>query len=361
MAENSTACNSGVVKFSYSQNFEDVYIDRVFSDVSDGFYIDVGAYHPDDDSVTKYFYDKGWSGINIEPGPNFDTLATRTRDINLKIAISSKSGQEKFVFDQLAPGTSRIIHDTDTDADSEGVTVVDCMSLDELVHRYAPHRKIHFLKLDIEGEENAVILSTNWEVVRPELLVVESTIPFTNTRCDDGWRDHLMRSGYHDVFFDGINVYFLRTESLHRASDLNRPVNVLDNFVKFGAAEKEVGWLRERHRSNEAALANAHADYHWLKSQYDDTQAEAIWLTERREAADAALAAAQNDYLWLKSQTDDLQAEAIWQKERREAADSALSALQNDYLWLKSEYDIMLKEMNTLRDCRDNLKKSTFA
>ena len=52
---------------SYSQNFEDVMLWRALKDVENGFYIDVGANHPAIDSVTKLFYENGWSGINIEP------------------------------------------------------------------------------------------------------------------------------------------------------------------------------------------------------------------------------------------------------------------------------------------------------
>ena len=52
---------------SYAQNFEDVMLWRALRHVESGFYIDVGAAHPDDYSVTRAFYDRGWSGINVEP------------------------------------------------------------------------------------------------------------------------------------------------------------------------------------------------------------------------------------------------------------------------------------------------------
>jgi hypothetical protein len=52
---------------SYAHNFEDVLLDRCFRNVSNGFYIDVGAWDPVVDSVTHHFYEKGWHGINGEP------------------------------------------------------------------------------------------------------------------------------------------------------------------------------------------------------------------------------------------------------------------------------------------------------
>ena len=46
---------------SYAQNHEDVLLRRAFPDQDAGFYLDVGAAHPVIDSVTKHFYDRGWS------------------------------------------------------------------------------------------------------------------------------------------------------------------------------------------------------------------------------------------------------------------------------------------------------------
>ena len=52
---------------SYAQNFEDVILWRAFKNLQNGFYVDVGANDPINDSVTQAFYEKGWRGINIEP------------------------------------------------------------------------------------------------------------------------------------------------------------------------------------------------------------------------------------------------------------------------------------------------------
>ena len=43
---------------SYSQNFEDAMLWRALSEVKGGFYIDVGAWDPDRDSVTLAFYEQ---------------------------------------------------------------------------------------------------------------------------------------------------------------------------------------------------------------------------------------------------------------------------------------------------------------
>ena len=61
---------------SFAQNFEDVILARVFQGRSAGFYVDIGAGDPVTLSVTKWFYDQGWSGINVEPNKTlFDRLS----------------------------------------------------------------------------------------------------------------------------------------------------------------------------------------------------------------------------------------------------------------------------------------------
>ena len=79
---------------SYSQFFEDLILFCAFYDIENGFYIDIGANDPNDLSVTKAFYLRGWNGINIEPLPDkYDRLIKeRPRDINLKIGVGKSKG-----------------------------------------------------------------------------------------------------------------------------------------------------------------------------------------------------------------------------------------------------------------------------
>lgn len=72
-------------KKSYSQEGEDMVLQRIFDGKTNGFYVDVGAHHPFRFSNTYFFYRLGWSGINIEPNPEASDLfqSARRKDINL--------------------------------------------------------------------------------------------------------------------------------------------------------------------------------------------------------------------------------------------------------------------------------------
>ena len=50
---------------SYSLNFEDVILHRLFPVNQTGFYVDAGAGHPRFENDTFSLYQRGWRGINI--------------------------------------------------------------------------------------------------------------------------------------------------------------------------------------------------------------------------------------------------------------------------------------------------------
>ena len=80
---------------SYAQCLEDLILYCALKDVENGFYIDVGANDPTIDSVTKFFYDRRWHGINIEPLADKCALLAERRpsDINLCVGLGSERGK----------------------------------------------------------------------------------------------------------------------------------------------------------------------------------------------------------------------------------------------------------------------------
>ena len=47
----------------FSQNGEDLILNRLFENKTNGFFVDIGAHHPVRFSNTYLFYLNGWSGI----------------------------------------------------------------------------------------------------------------------------------------------------------------------------------------------------------------------------------------------------------------------------------------------------------
>ncbi len=82
---------------SYAGNLEDVMINRAFPQER-GFFVDVGANDPVGASNTWALYERGWSGITIEPTPGACArfVEKRPRDICLNVAVGDTDGEISF-------------------------------------------------------------------------------------------------------------------------------------------------------------------------------------------------------------------------------------------------------------------------
>lgn len=224
---------------SYAQNREDVLLDRVFGGKTDGFYVDLGAYDPVEYSVTKHFYDLGWTGINVEPGEAFAALAAaRPRDINLNLAVSDRSGSADFFYADPA-GSSELVREGELPPQDGRVGTVRTATLNEILDEHAEGRQIDFLKIDIEGGEEAVVRSTDWTRHRPVVLMIEATYPQTNEPAHEGWEPVLIEDGYLFAYFDGINRFYVRKEDAQLLHPFSVPVNVLDDYEVYDAVREE--------------------------------------------------------------------------------------------------------------------------
>ena len=78
---------------TYSQNKEDLFINNYFKDKNNGFYLDIGCYHPIKYSNTALLYNKGWQGMNIDMNQTSIDLFNilRKKDINICAAISNEN------------------------------------------------------------------------------------------------------------------------------------------------------------------------------------------------------------------------------------------------------------------------------
>ena len=240
-----------VTFISYAQNFEDVMLWRALKHVPAGFYIDVGAFQPDFHSVTKSFYDRGWSGINIEPVPSNVELFTNSRphDINLACGLGAMSGQANINVltrhdyrDGQPSGISTLDKAIAESHESNGWsntpvpvqirTLADVWS--EFVH---DDQAVHFLKIDVEGGEFSVLGGNDWTRNRPWIVVCEVTVPLTSTVASNDVEKFMSSHDYERVYFDGLNEFFVALEHQELAAAFDRPANVLDGFVLFSELE----------------------------------------------------------------------------------------------------------------------------
>lgn len=229
---------------SYAQNFEDVMLERVFKEQSTGFYIDVGAWDDVTDSVTKHFYEKGWHGINIEPIPVYFAKhqQSRERDINLNIALLDKPGNCT-LFAIADTGLSTFDANHADEHRAKGLLVMDrqveIQTLEAVCEEYVKDTPIDFLKVDTEGTELQVLQGGNWTRFRPRVLVIEATLPLSQTTSHDKWEAFILERGYIFAYFDGLNRFYVRQEESDLLKNFSCPPNVFDSFIPYSTARAE--------------------------------------------------------------------------------------------------------------------------
>ncbi len=222
---------------SYAQNYEDVILWRALGDVERGFYVDVGAADPEEDSVTNAFYERGWSGINIEPvDEHFRKLTkARARDTNINAAAGAEAGlRVLYTF----AGTGLSTFDTKTASRHQAAgrqaceTVVPVLTLKAILEHCAPPT-IHFLKIDVEGAEAEVLKGLDLKAVRPWVMIVEGTAPNSQISTREEWENLIVSYGYDFAYFDGLNCFYVAKEFAPLKERLSVPPNFFDDFVRF--------------------------------------------------------------------------------------------------------------------------------
>lgn len=292
---------------SYAQNHEDVMLWRALKHVKNGFYIDVGANHPSDDSVTKAFYDRGWSGINIEPlAAHIAQLqAERPRDINLQVAMGAEDGEIE-LFDTATRGLATASLAVAEIHQSAGLAIssskVPMRRLDGVFAEYVKG-DVHFLKIDVEGFERNVLEGMDFSRYRPWIVVVEATIP-NSQQIDANWEPILLDAGYRCVYFDGLNRYYTAPERDELAGSFAAPPNVFDDYISA-----------ETHRLAqclEASIVEAEAQRYQAQMQAQKAE-EKAWeaQTQAREAEEKAWKA-EGQAQEVRTMLDSVYASTSW-------------------------------------------------
>ena len=213
---------------------------RALGHLERGFYIDIGAQHPEIDSVSKAFFDRGWQGVHVEPVPHYANSLREARpsDRVIEAAVSNRVGHTTLIV-FADTGLSTTVPDIAAGHVDAGVPApeagleVPTVTLASIAEELG-EREVHWLKIDVEGLEKEVLQGWDPASLRPWLVVVESTLPNSSQSNHAEWEGLLTEAEYVHVYSDGLNRFYSaaeRAEELGPAFTL--PPHVFDD-VQLG-------------------------------------------------------------------------------------------------------------------------------
>ena len=167
-----------IKKKSYAMNNEDTAILNYFKDKKNGFYVDVGCYHPIHRNNTHLLHMQNWSGVNIDTSQFSIDLFNfmRPKDLNYNCAISDKNENIKLFYQKELSQLSTI-----EKGQAESVfqgeikeKEIEAFTLDEILSRDKyKDSKIDLLDIDVEGADLKVLRGLSFDKFKPELVCVE--------------------------------------------------------------------------------------------------------------------------------------------------------------------------------------------
>ena len=166
-------------KKSYSISNVDLILERIFSRIKKGVYIDIGCNHPIKYNNTYLLYKKGWEGINvdldIESIKEFKKF--RPKDTNICAALSAKDGEKKNIYIYHSRSAINTVSKKLVDKRStKPKQIVERVtrSLNNIIENTGfKNKKFNLLSIDIENYEYQVLSTFNFNKYKPDVIVAE--------------------------------------------------------------------------------------------------------------------------------------------------------------------------------------------
>ena len=208
-----------------SQHGEVRWLEAYFKGLSNGFFVEVGAYDGVVLSNTVFLESIGWRGVLIEPAPEKAQKCRLNRPLALVFecaAVGSDRIREITFHDVVGGGvysTSQLSPEHSDRLDRYGLKTrtitVPARTLDSILEDAHP-KHVDFVSIDVEGAEADVLggftLSRWW----PRAVMIE-----VNSRSrSSAIRDIFNRSGYVYLTSIAINDVYVPLTDFHRVASL---------------------------------------------------------------------------------------------------------------------------------------------
>ena len=167
-------------KKSYSISNVDLIIDRMFSKINSGVYIDIGCNHPIKFNNTYLLHKRGWSGINIDLDKTsineFNKL--RPKDYNIQAVVSNNESTKEIFYYHERSSINTLSEDLADSREEKPKKIISekTVTLNKIIEE-SPFRdkKINLISIDIENYEYEALRNFNFNKYDVDVIVSEIT------------------------------------------------------------------------------------------------------------------------------------------------------------------------------------------
>ena len=207
-------------RVSYSQDQEDLFINDYFKNIDNGFYLDIGCYHPIKYSNTALLYNRGWQGINIDMNQTSIDLfkILRKKDKNICAAISSSNKEVTQFIDHLYSPVNTIDKNFSQIISKRfkikpfSERKIYTNTLNEIIKKNEIQiTKIDFLNIDVEGHDYEVLKGINFLNIKPKIICIEIDNHEKNL-SKESIQNYLKKFNYKIIKRIGFNAFFEKND-----------------------------------------------------------------------------------------------------------------------------------------------------
>ena len=151
---------------------------RFFSGARSGFFVEVGANRPQQESQTWHLEQLGWRGVLVEPQPDLAEELSRMRRARVfAVACSSPQNAGRRMRLHVAGALSALDRDRMAPgAQPARLIEVPVRVLDDILLEARAPEQFDFLSIDVEGHELEVLSGFDLARWRPRLLLIEDHV-----------------------------------------------------------------------------------------------------------------------------------------------------------------------------------------
>ena len=202
--------------YHYAEFAEDIMINRIFNNIQDGFYLDIGAYHPIKGSLTYTLHKRGWKGMNIDLSKTSIDLfnIARPKDININCAISNFSGDTHYFENSPINQQNSLMSNNvgQKKIKIKSYKVDEILSLNNI-------NKVDFINIDTEGNELDILESINYEKTNPYLFTIEENSFFMNNNSKLAKIKFMKEKNYELINIIGVTMFFVKKNLISKITD----------------------------------------------------------------------------------------------------------------------------------------------